>query len=134
MKHISSAPENVAQNGKREAEERDNPFTSNTLVEKLYSEIVIRKSFCNKYGLAPGGFEFLVMITRRWQGMSVGSTVYSLAGNPKNCTITAAQKSVGHLYRKGLIEVIGYGNKQARMYIPTGITLSEFNNISATLQ
>lgn len=129
----SSQPENVQNRPISGLCGGDNPTDIKAIVRSLRNEMGVRMRISNKYVLHTGGYDLLLIITDRWVNENIGSTAYALAREPKNCTITATSVGVAKLLYKGLVEVMGYGNKNSKVYGPTIATLVEFGFIKGLI-
>lgn len=101
-----------------EVSKTDNPPSLITTITFYMGMVKLRKRFTALTGLQNGTFEMLVIIAHRWVTEHKGSTVYYVAGG-KTEVITTVSFGVRRLYDKGLLEVIGIGNANARLYAPT---------------
>jgi hypothetical protein len=101
----------------------DNPIQAKPSVIEIDMILHNLSVVLRAHKLKGESLELLVTITKKWNCEGVGSTVYALANNDyRQCTPTGIK--VKRLYRKGLLEVVGIGNKQARVYAPSAAGLS----------
>lgn len=120
-----------------EARGADNPLDTTDAILRFYRHNELRRAISRKWGMKTGGFDALLIMSARWEVNGKPSSVYSLARANRVTTVTT-KKTVVLLLSKGLIEAVGFGRLNCRVYAPTQIalyTLSQFQvDISATLQ
>lgn len=107
----------------------DNALRTKQLINGLYNYSVIRYEFSIRHRMQARGCDLLLMIMNRWIYNNEASSVYSLAYGVKESTVTGTATTVARLLERGLIEVMGHGHRNCRLYIPTSSAVMEFESI-----
>ncbi len=110
----------------------DNPINKEKAINLMYKIIQIEVDVCKKYRLMQGGYSLLIKITHSWLIDNKGMTVYGLCNGVAG-RITQTARIVNDLMRKGLIEIVGSGSQNARVYGPSHATLVDLKLIDSLM-
>lgn len=110
----------------------DNHLTLIQGVKSFINGITARKMLRDEYDILNSGFEVLMIISYNWLTENKGSTVYMISDGNKDIN-TSTCYIVKGLLDKGMIEVLGKGNRGKNMYIPTQRVLNDLTVITGEL-
>lgn len=121
----TSKGEISSQNANRDVQKVDNPISLSARVNEIGKYEIKRKAFLSSYRMNDPAYTILFIIYHSWvtEGKGMTATKVSQAIKPYKLSykdvLTSVHIMMIKLYGKGLLEVVGSGRHNAKVYAPS---------------